>query len=446
MERLPTPFGEQAQANAVPGSALTATARVDEQGIVTGWSEGARRLLGYTSSQIVGQRAARLLAGDAGDVGEAVCRDAAGRRRLSGTVALRHRDGRVLQRPLLAHRQSPGGAGGAGGAVAEWLVVSAVAGAPRTAGDQTLSERVFRQSPCILAVFDTDLRLVRANAGMEHALSLSEEQMHGLRLVDIAPHAVSQEAEAKMRRALESGEPQHMEACIRPTGISAEHGWSTSLAPLKDSDGRVRTVCLAAHHTLQEHLARQRMLLLNDASTRIGTTSDLRRTAQELADVAVPGLADFAAVDLLDAPHHGGPVPAGPGPLTMSRTAVRSLPGNSSPSPPAAPEQSRYPEDSPVAQCLAQGHGALYEGSDPALVRWAATDPQAAWIRASGTHSVLVVPMRAAGTTLGVALFARHQRPEPFETDDLWLAEELTARAAVSIHTARHTPASTPPP
>ncbi|MFI6495449.1 PAS domain-containing protein, partial [Streptomyces sp. NPDC050564] len=376
MERLPTPPGEQAQADAVPGSACTATARVNEQGIVTGWSEGARRLLGYVSSQIVGQRAARLLAGDGGGAGEAAWRDAAGRQRLSGTVVLRHQDGHLLQRPLLAHRQS---SGGAGGAVAEWLVVCAVAGEPRTAGDQALSERVFRQSPCILAVFDADLRLVRANAGMEHALSLTEEQMRGLRLPDIAPHAVSQEAEAKMRRALESGEGQHMEAYIRPTGVSAEHGWSTSLAPLKDSDGRVRAVCLAAHHTLQEQLARQRMLLLNDASTRIGTTSDIRRTAQELADVAVPGLADFAAVDLLEIPQHPeAPATTTPtGHLTAHRVAVRSAADDTSAPPGMAQGPTRYPELSPVAQCLAQGHGALYEGNDPALVQWAATDPQA---------------------------------------------------------------------
>ncbi|MFC7267304.1 ATP-binding SpoIIE family protein phosphatase, partial [Streptomyces lutosisoli] len=96
-----------------------------------------------------------------------------------------------------------------------------------------------------------------------------------------------------------------------------------------------------------------------------------------------------------------------------------------------------YPALSPVAQCLAQGHGAVYEASDAAIARWAASDPQAAWIREAGTHSVMVVPMRAAGTTLGVALFSRRQRPEPFEADDLWLAEELTARAAVSIHHAR---------
>ncbi|WP_406336069.1 SpoIIE family protein phosphatase [Streptomyces sp. NBC_00203] len=427
MERRPTPGGEQARADALPEPAYTATATVDEQGIVTGWSEGARRLLGYESSQVVGQRAARLLADD---VGEKARREAAGRQRWSGTVALRHRDGSRLERRLLVHRRI------VGGPVAEWLVVSAVAGTPRTPGGGALEEWVFGQSPCILAVFDADLRLVRANAGMEGALQLTEDQMRGLRLVDLAPHPVSEQAEAKMRLALESGEVQQVEAYLRPTGVSAEHGWSTSLAPLKDADGRVRAVCLAAHHTVQEHLARQRMLLLNDATARIGTTEDVRRTAQELADVAVPRLADFAAVDLLQAPQHGGEgPPAGPT-LTMDRAAVRSL-LDDGPAPPGAEAQpSRYPALSPVARCLAQGHGAVYEVSDAAIARWAAQDPQAAWIRAAGTHSVMVVPMRAAGTTLGVALFSR-QRPEPFEADDLWLAEELTARAAVSIHHAR---------
>ncbi|MFF3326490.1 SpoIIE family protein phosphatase [Streptomyces sp. NPDC002889] len=431
MERLPTPPGERPnESDASLQSAYTATATVNEQGIVTGWSEGARRLLGYLPSEAVGQSAARLLADDAG---EQTRPDAAGRTRWSGTLALRHRDGHRLRRQLLAHRRTPNGP------AAEWLVVSAVAGRPGTPGGEALRDWAFHQSPDILAVFDADLRLVQANAGMEQALSLTEDQMRGLRLPEIAPHPVSDEAQTKMRLALQSGEPQHVEAYIRPTGISAEHGWPACLAPLKDPDGTVRAVCLGAHSRSGEYSARQQKLLLNDAGARIGTTPDIQRTAQELADAAVPRLADFAAVDLLDAPRHGGepPPPAPAQPLTMARTAVRSVPGDSPPPRPAAGEKTLYPALSPVAQCLAQGHGTLYGGSDPAITRWAAQDPQAAWIRQAGTHSVMVVPMRARGITVGVALFSRHRRPEPFGPDDLWLAEELTAQAALSIHNAR---------
>lgn len=49
----------------------------------------------------------------------------------------------------------------------------------------------------------------------------------------------------------------------------------------------------------------------------------------------------------------------------------------------------------------------------------------------------MIVPLLARGTTLGVALFLRHQRPFPFDDDDLLLAEEICARAAVCIDNAR---------
>ncbi|MFF2431498.1 SpoIIE family protein phosphatase [Streptomyces mirabilis] len=478
MERLPTHPGERPhESDASPGPARTApptppppaTAAVDARGIVTEWSEGARQLLGYPPSEVVGQPAARLLADDAGTAGAAALRDAAGRERWSGTVALRHRDGRRLRRELLAHRRT------AEGPVTEWLVVSAVTGTPEgqtpadtpegeaaegeaagggtygseaagsgTSGSGRLGEWAFRQAPCVMAVFDADLRLVRANAGMEQVLSLTEDQMRGMRLPEIVPHPVSDETEAKMRRVLEGGGPQQLRAGAGPAGTGANDGWSTSLVPLEDPAGHVRAVCLAAHQRLQEHLARQRMLLLSEASARIGTTADSGRTAQELADIAVPGLADFAAVDLLDAPRHGGaPSPAAPArPLAATRTAVRSVLDDGPAASAAgtagtAGTKTLYPALSPVARCLAQGHGALYDAADPDLLRWARQDPGAARLLGSTTHSVMVVPMRAHGATLGVALFGRHRHAEPFEADDLWLAEELTAKAAVSIHTAR---------
>ncbi|MGI5404951.1 SpoIIE family protein phosphatase [Streptomyces sp. CA-135486] len=247
MERLPTPPGERPDASdATPGPACTATATVDEQGMVTGWSEGARRLLGYLPSEVVGRAAARLLADDADDAGEGAWRDAGGRERFSGTVALRHRDGRRLEQHLLAHRRTPGGG---------WLVVSAVAGQARPPEGEALQEWAFRQSPDLLALFDADLRLVGASAGMERALLLTQEQMRGLRLPEIVPHPVSEEAETTMRRALESGKVQHTEARLHPTGAGAERDRPASLVPLKDRDGRVRAVCLTANPGSGEYLA-----------------------------------------------------------------------------------------------------------------------------------------------------------------------------------------------
>ncbi|MXM65247.1 SpoIIE family protein phosphatase [Streptomyces sp. HUCO-GS316] len=438
MDRFPSPPGEQAPTGAATGPAYTASAMVDERGMVTGWSEGARRLLGYVSSQVVGHPAARLLAEGIADAGEGVWRGAAGGRRWSGTVVLRHRDGRRLERRLLAHRRRPGGRH------TEWLVVSAVAGEPDPpAGDagsltaEGLGEWVFRQSPSLLAVFDTGLRLVRANAGMQRALSLSEEEMRGLRLPEIAPDPVSDQAEAAMRLVVAGNEVQEMEACVGPAGVGAEYGWPASLAPLKDAGGRVRAVCLSAHHPLPGQLAGQRMQWLDEAKTRIGTTSDVQRTAQELTDVAVPRLADFAAVDLLpDVPRRGDDEPSVPAavPLTLRRTAVASVVGAG----PEVGESLRYPALSPVTRCVAEGRGAVYGAGDPAVAAWAEQDRQAVWLRESEVHSVMVVPVRGQdGVTLGTALLGRHRRREPFDAGDLAAAEELTFRAGVAMHAAR---------
>lgn len=49
----------------------------------------------------------------------------------------------------------------------------------------------------------------------------------------------------------------------------------------------------------------------------------------------------------------------------------------------------------------------------------------------------MVIPLRARGITLGVAVLARHRRPDPFDEDDLQVAEEIGARAAVAVDNAR---------
>ncbi|MBO7941661.1 hypothetical protein JTP77_038070, partial [Streptomyces sp. S9] len=44
--------------------------------------------------------------------------------------------------------------------------------------------------------------------------------------------------------------------------------------------------------------ARRRLELLSEVGARIGTTLDVRRTVEELAETAVPRFADYVTVDL----------------------------------------------------------------------------------------------------------------------------------------------------
>ncbi|MGW1720009.1 SpoIIE family protein phosphatase [Streptomyces sp. NPDC002156] len=414
--------------------ALTARATIDEHGTVTGWGAGAERLLGYSSAQVVGRPAVTLLAE------EPMAPDLppfAQLPRWHGRLALRHRDGhRVEARVLAHHRTSDDG-------TRDWLLVSAVTGAQPRPDDVELMRQGLLLSPfCATSVHDTDLRIRRSNRAAHGALGLSDDDMRGLRLSDAVDDPMIGEVERLMLRALETGEPQYLENHARSPGETREHAWSVHLYRLEDPDGRILGVASTGHDITEQYWARNRLQLIAEASRRIGSTLDVTRTAQELADMAVPGLADFVSVDLLaslDDTHEQfpGSLPAGTS-LALRRIAHQSvLPGV--PEAAVAPgEVDEYPAGSPPVESLRSGRAVLHQVTEPAIAEWVAQKPvRASRVREFGVHSVMTVPLSARGTNLGVAVFVRHRHPDPFQQDDLVLAEELASRAAVCIDNAR---------
>ncbi len=421
---------------ALVGEALTARVTLDEHGTVTGWNAGAEQLLGYASGQMTGHPAADLLAEPIPVRGGMPA--LAGLPRWNGDVALRHRDGRKLTVRILAHHREPGTSATA------WLIVSALTGRqPRPSLDESLVSWSFAQSPCCaLAIYDTRLRLRRANADMERSTALTEEEMLGLRVSEIAGDDAGERAERSMARVLRTGEPEYQENYLRAPGEDHEHAWSVFLSALRDHEGTIQGVCLSAHDMTEQFWARKRLQLIVEAGRRIGSTLDVTRTAQELADVTVPALADFVSVDLLatldDVPEPPAHAALADGPLRLRRTALRSVTPGAPESAVAAGQVDSYPAGSAPFESLRTGRPAVHEVTDGEFAAWLARDPaRAARVRAFGIHSVMAVPLAARGTTLGVAFFLRYRNAETFRHDDLVLAGELAARAAVGIDNAR---------
>ena len=417
----------------------TAECLVDTQGLVTGWNRGAQRLLGYPAAEIVGRPAAALLAepASAADVLSVV---GPATERWSGELALRHRDGRRVDVVVVAHHGAPGYEPGT------WRIVCPLDGGRPRPEDDDLASWVFDQLPrCAVSIYDADLGYRRSNRAMVPVVGLSDDAIRGLHIHDITTQPQTETLAEGLRRAVDSGEPGRLESFQRTGGQRRVHAWSVDFAPLKDPGGRVRGVALIAHDITEQYWARKRLVLLNEAATHIGSTLDVAQTARELMEVMVPEMADFASVDLLTALESDAEVgeEALRGTVTLRRVAHRFAPG-SSPRLKTVVDigaADSYPEFTPPARALAGGSGVLSNAEDAEFIEWMRADAvRAARIREQGYHSMMAVPLRARGVTLGVAMFYRRSRPdrmERFGPDDLILAEELTARAAVAIDNAR---------
>jgi PAS domain S-box-containing protein len=408
---------------------------VDARGVVLVWSDGARRLLGYPPEEVVGRPAAHLRTAR---LPTATRRHLAAREPWTSDVGLRKRDGdRVIVRlrgtPLLDGR---------GGT--HWVLTPAAvtySAGPTDTGPAELWDITLAQLPLPVAIYDSEARFVTCNQVMSQAMGLNPDEMRGRTLWEIYPAPPLDEIDRLQHEVARTGEMIYREEQpFRASGEVRDHAWSLFLSPLKDRAGSVLGLSALVIDITEQYWARRRLAVLNDASVRIGSTLDVTRTAEELAEVAVTGFADFATVDLLESVvqgHEPQPVPPD-APVVCRRTAQRSVLKGVPESVVATGDIDIHPPGSPAAEALITGRGSYHSAGDPLLREWLAASPgRIDNMRRFKIHSVLMVPLRARGITLGVMLLLRHRTEDAFSEDDLVLAEEIAARAAVSIDNAR---------
>src|SRR6202034_3683819 len=167
-----------------------------------------------------------------------------------------------------------------------------------------LLDRAFAQSAVRISLYDNDVRYIRMNQANLRALGLADESaVIGLRPAELSPdpgfgpaHAASFEAAA--RRAIATGEHVTWQTSGEAGSSGQERAWLVSITPVRDGGGVVCGALAVTFEVTERDLARQRLALVNEASKRIGSTLELARTAAELAEVAVPGLADVAMIDI----------------------------------------------------------------------------------------------------------------------------------------------------
>ncbi|MBT2489666.1 SpoIIE family protein phosphatase [Streptomyces sp. ISL-96] len=407
---------------------------LDNRGGVVGWSERAEQLLGYSAGEVIGRPALEFLV-DPGDrpVVSDVAAECTRARGWFGVVPLRHRGGHRVELGIRARVVTRAGS------VREWFLVGAPAEeVTRWELDRAVLDGMFRRSPIGLVVLSPDLRVVRVNQAIARVSGLPTGRHVGLRSAELLVSEDAQVAENRLRRVLETGRPAiftEQSSRLR-RDPRRELVVSVSSFRMEDSTGRVIGVTELIEDVTDRHRARRRLALLNEASARIGTTLDVGQTARELADVAVPDFADHVSVDLLEPVPRGEDPPqetAGP----VSRMAVRSVSDPEAQLMHPVGELIHLRPEAPQARCLAERRPVLEPAAGISAAWYSMELPRAEGADGLDVHSLIVVPLAARGQVLGVVSLWRSRRPEPFEEDDLMLAQEFASRAAVTIDNAR---------
>ena len=275
---------------------------------------------------------------------------------------------------------------------------------------------------------DAQGRITVINGEARRLFGLPEGELEGRRLTEIG-------LDPALTAMLAPGQVADDEVLTVGDRLLVVNSWPTgrdggppgSVATLRDST----ELQLLSQKAETVH---RRLKLLYDASGAVGTTLDVEHTAGELARVAVPHFADYVVVDLVDGVVEGEE-PQQLDHLRVRRVAIHGIHENY----PFIPLGEVFEPNpgTPPARAFERRRAVLETNLETASA-WRAQDPERAQAALDlGLRSSITAPLQARGVLLGMAYFWRSLDRPPFEEDDLTLAEELVARAALSIDNAR---------
>ncbi|WP_370149975.1 SpoIIE family protein phosphatase [Streptacidiphilus sp. EB129] len=421
-----------------------ATALIEEDGRILHWSGDAEVLLGYTAEQAVGNYASQLLVGpDERARVLALFSGILAGQAWSGVFPVRHRDGHSVNLEFRTHPIL-----GGDGRPLVLAVASDVRAIRRIESDLAVLDSFFTQSPIGMAVYGLDLRFVRLNQALARINGMTVEDHLGRRLTEVLPGLNGAEIEAVMQQVLESGEPvvDARSHGVTPADPGREHAWSASYFRLEEPSGRILGVSstiidVTARFRAESRAARarERLELLVEATSQIGTTLDLGQTARELAETMVPRVADLSGVFVLERLASGtdeSPLDVH-GAERVRRVALACCDDDYPVEDLPVGAVYSVPPDSAYAEAMATGRTVVVPSN---LLPPLTTGMSAERVRAyQGSHSraVRVTPLVARGSVLGMVVYSRRGDREAFEQEDINVGDELASRAAVAIDNAR---------
>jgi PAS domain S-box-containing protein len=298
-----------------------------------------------------------------------------------------------------------------------------------------LLDTLFATAPVGLAFLDADGRYVRVNPALAALGGSSVADLLGRRAGD-QPDPVGRDVAALHAEVLASGEPPlDREGSGALPGGGGERHWIASCTPVRALDDQVigvgvTVIDISERRALleAERAARVRADFLARAGALLDASLDFEETLVNVANIAIPEVADWCAVSILGESGEMREVA-----VAHIDPAQRRL---------AQELSERFPPDpdSPTGarRVVQTGETAYAPDITDDMIAAAIADPDhLALIRRLQLRSLIIAPMTARGRTFGALTFVSAESGRRFEAADVQLAEELARRAAVAIENSR---------
>ena len=406
---------------------------LDPHGYITTWNEGARRFKGYEEEEIIGEHFSIFYTSQDIERGhpdeelriaeaEGSYEEEGPRVRKDGSTfwasvlitALRDEEGELrgfakVTRDITTRKEAE---------ERERLLLREKAALERAADTlESISDAFY--------AVDSEWRFTYVNGKAEELWGRSREELLGKNIWDEFPQAVGSESYRQIKRAMEEGVTTEFET-ISPV----LNAWVAGRAYPSAEGLSVYFQDVTERKQAEEEVRRseEAQRFLAEASSVLSSSLDYRETLSSVVRLAVPTLADWCAVDILEEDGH------------LERLAVEHT----------DPEkvslayelERRYPPgpDAPggLHHVLKTGEPEMMAEIPADLVERAARDERhAELLRKLDLRSYMVVPLVARGRILGAISFVSAESGRRYGEADLRLAEELARRAALAVDNAR---------
>jgi PAS domain S-box-containing protein len=406
---------------------------LDADGYITTWNLGAQRIKGYESEEIIGEHFSIFYTDEDVERGhpEEELRIAAAEGSYEEEGIRVRKDGSYFWASVLitALRDEEGDLRGFAKVTRDITARKEAAERERLlAHEQAAKEWATATLESISDAFyavDRDWCFTYVNAQAEAIWGRSREELLGKNIWEEFPQAVGSESYRQIKRAMEEGVTTDFENVSPVLGIWVAGRVYPSRAGLS-----VYFQDVSERKQAEEEIRRseEAQRFLAEASEVLSSSLDYRETLASVARLAVPTLADWCAVDVLE---DDGSVER----LAVAHPDPRKVPL-------AYKLEERYPpepgEPGGVQGVLREGRPVFYpEISDEMLEATARDEEHLKLLREIGFTSVILVPMIAHGRTLGVVTLVSAESGRHYGEADLMLAEELARRAALAVDNAR---------